>query len=258
LSIYSYHTNLDLSDYSLNDYLADKLEFEVISYLERFGAKRYFKYVVFVPRGYEHAIYDAFDRAGAGFIGNYSSVSFSSEGTGRFKPLEGADPFIGRPGEVEEVKEFKIETIVDEKRLGKLIREVLSVHPYEEVAYDVYPVKFEKEFGLGRICRLKSPMHLEELIKYICEKLGEKSIRVNGKFDFLVDKIAIVTGSGVSCWKICRDLGIKVLLTGDMKHHDAIDAFENGVAILDAGHYQTERIFMEYVCKSLKKALMGK
>lgn len=255
LCIYSYHTNFDLADYSLNDYLAEQLGLKIISHLEKFGSERYYKYVVYVPKGYENAIYKKCEEIGAGILGNYSSVSFTTEGVGRFRPMEGANPFIGKKGELEEVNEYKIEVLVEESKLKRLVEGIILVHPYEEVAYDLYPLKYEREFGLGRIATLEHPIGFNEFKKYICERLNVDSFRINGEFNFIVDKVAILTGSGATYWKNCKSLGVNLLITGDMKHHDAIDAYENGVAIIDLGHYQTERIFMKYLQKALSDAL---
>jgi len=247
LSIYSYHTTLDLADYSLNDFLSGMLGFEVISNLEDTGVIPYCKFVVFVPKGYEGRIINILESAGAGTIGNYTNCSFYTEGTGTFKPGEKTNPFIGKTGVLEEVNEFRVETIVPKKNVPLLVKMVKSVHPYEEIAYDVYPLNIGKNYGLGRIVSLKGTYTVKQVVEIIKEKLKLQKVRVNSNLDFSVDKAAIVTGSGASYWKACKNRGVRLLITGDMKHHDAIDAMENGVSIIDVGHYETERIFMQYL-----------
>jgi len=76
-------------------------------------------------------------RAGAGWIGNYSDCSFMTAGTGTFRPLEGTNPYIGTTGNLEKVDEYRIETVVSQRNLKKVIEAMIKVHPYEEVAYDV-------------------------------------------------------------------------------------------------------------------------
>lgn len=98
------------------------------------------KIVVFTPVSHSDAIRKAFADAGAGHIGNYDSCSFTSVGTGRFRGLEGTKPFIGEPGKIEEVREEKIEVICAAEMLGKVLKAVKAVHPYEEPAIDVYPL----------------------------------------------------------------------------------------------------------------------
>ncbi|MCX8085085.1 MAG: Nif3-like dinuclear metal center hexameric protein [Calditerrivibrio sp.] len=253
ISIYSYHTTLDLANYSLNDLLADKLEFNVLSCFEVLGNDKFYKFVVFVPKGYENRIIDVFESCDAGKIGNYSCCSFYTEGVGTFKPLEGTNPFIGKKGVLEEVHEYRLETIVPEKALNKLIRSVEIVHPYEEIAYDVYPLKINRPYGLGRIVDFGKNMDLIDLCEHILKKLNLREIRHNGLDGIVSNKGAILTGSGASYWKICRDKGIKFLITGDMKHHDALDAYENGIAVIDVGHFQTEKIFMNYLAETVKR-----
>ncbi|MBU6370888.1 MAG: YqfO family protein [Patescibacteria group bacterium] len=99
--------------------------------------KRY-KLVVFVPLENADALRQAMGDAGAGIIGNYTHCTFSSRGTGRFKPGKGANPHIGKIGILESVEEERIETIVAEKKLEAVITAMKKAHPYEEVAYDVY------------------------------------------------------------------------------------------------------------------------
>ena len=99
------------------------------------------KIVVFVPETYTAAVRDTMGKAGAGKIGNYSSCSFSSKGIGRFKPEQGADPHIGEVGKFEEVAEERIETICSREKLESVIAAIKEVHPYDEVAMDIYPLE---------------------------------------------------------------------------------------------------------------------
>jgi hypothetical protein len=99
------------------------------------------KIVVFVPETHTDAVREAMGKAGAGQIGNYSFCSFSSKGIGRFKPEQGADPHIGEVGKFEEVVEERIETVCSREKLDEVIAAIKNVHPYDEVALDVYPLE---------------------------------------------------------------------------------------------------------------------
>jgi hypothetical protein len=99
------------------------------------------KIVVFVPETHTDVVREAMGKAGAGQIGNYSFCSFSSKGIGRFKPEQGANPHIGEVGKFEEVIEEKIETICPREKLESVIAAIKEVHPYDEVALDVYPLE---------------------------------------------------------------------------------------------------------------------
>lgn len=99
------------------------------------------KYVwiaVFVPVAHADKIRNVMGNWGAGKAGNYSHCSFSSKGVGRFIPLRGAKPKLGKVGRLEEVTEEKVEMICDKARLKKVILEMKKVHPYEEPAFYVY------------------------------------------------------------------------------------------------------------------------
>ncbi len=99
------------------------------------------KIVVFVPETHTDIIREAMGKVGAGKIGNYSFCTFSSKGVGRFKPEIGAHPHLGEVGKLEEVIEERIETICSRENLATVIKAIKQVHPYEEVALDVYPLE---------------------------------------------------------------------------------------------------------------------
>lgn len=99
------------------------------------------KVVVFVPESHADTVRQALGEAGAGRIGNYTHCTFSSKGVGRFKPGEGAHPTIGSVGSLESVTEERIEVVCERTLLVNVITAMKSVHPYEEVAYDVYPLE---------------------------------------------------------------------------------------------------------------------
>jgi hypothetical protein len=97
-----------------------------------------YKIIVFVPEADGEAVRMAMGEAGAGKIGNYDYCSFTSRGTGRFRPLEGARPAIGEIGLLEDVLEERIETVCSEERLKHVLAAIRRVHPYEEPAIDIY------------------------------------------------------------------------------------------------------------------------
>ena len=99
------------------------------------------KLVVFVPVNHADAVRRAMGEAGAGEIGNYSFCSFSSKGVGRFIAGSDANPFVGKVGKLESVPEERIEVVCDRENVSKIIAALKAVHPYEEVALDVYPLE---------------------------------------------------------------------------------------------------------------------
>jgi hypothetical protein len=103
------------------------------------------KIVVFVPKTHTDVVRQAMGNAGAGKIGNYSHCNYSGDGVGRYKPFNGAKPFIGKVGKFEEVEEERIEFICDKDKAKKVIVAMKKVHPYEEAAFDIYPLLSESE-----------------------------------------------------------------------------------------------------------------
>lgn len=99
------------------------------------------KLVVFVPLSHTEIIREALGNSGAGKIGNYEFCSFSTSGIGRFKGNGNSNPVVGIAGRHEAVEEERIEVIVPREILKDVIEKMKSVHPYEEVAFDIYALE---------------------------------------------------------------------------------------------------------------------
>ena len=97
--------------------------------------------IIYCPEESADQIRSVAADAGAGKIGNYDSCSFSSKGTGRYRPLEGADPTIGSVGELQEVPEERIEMMATEEAIHDVIASIKEAHPYEEPAIHVLPME---------------------------------------------------------------------------------------------------------------------
>jgi dinuclear metal center YbgI/SA1388 family protein len=252
ICLYSAHTNLDAGDRSLSQTIAEKLQLLDIKPLNLYKTEELLKIVVFVPLEHVEAVRAAINGAGAGYIGRYSDCSFRTAGTGTFCPGEGTTPFIGETGQLEEVDEYRLETIVYKKDLKKVIQAMLNAHPYEEVAYDIYPLKNEgKIFSMGRKGRLQTPLKLRQLAADIKEALGLDTVRIAGELDQIVGNLAIVSGAGSSFINNVADQHIDVLITGDVKYHEAKEAVTRGLAIIDAGHQGMERLIGPHLCDIL-------
>ncbi|SHE29790.1 dinuclear metal center protein, YbgI/SA1388 family [Caldanaerobius fijiensis DSM 17918] len=256
IALYSAHTNLDCAIGGVNDVLCDVLELKNREVLDKGYEEGLKKVVVFVPKGYLDAVRDAMSEAGAGHIGNYSHCTFACEGIGTFKPLQGSNPFIGQVGKLEKAEEYRLETIVPESRLDAVIKAMLSVHPYEEVAYDVYPEDISyKIYGLGRIGELEKEMDFSEFACYVKNKLAVTFVRAIGKRDKKVKKVAVCGGNGTSLIQKAISKGADVMVTGDVGYHQAQDALAAGFSIIDAGHYGTEKVVVPYLAGYIRKKL---
>jgi len=98
------------------------------------------KLVVFVPREALDSVREALFEAGAGRIGDYERCSWYGEGTGTFLGGEGTDPNVGQPGREQRVAELRLETVFPEERQADVVEAVRREHPYEEPAFDIYPL----------------------------------------------------------------------------------------------------------------------
>lgn len=249
IPLYVAHTNFDITNNGMNDILCNILGIYNEEVLEVTYTEGYKKIVVYVPQGYEEIVKNAMCNVGAGFIGNYSNCTFQTQGIGSFKPLEGANPFIGEIGKIEKTQEIRIETIVPQKILNKVINAMLKVHPYEEVAYDVYPVENGViEYGLGRIGYIKGTT-LKELSEQVKSKLKVPNLRVVGDLKKTINKVAVCGGSGASLIPKAAFCGADVLITGDIGYHDAVDAKHLGLSLIDAGHFGTENIAVKFIAE---------
>ncbi|TDT51082.1 Nif3-like dinuclear metal center hexameric protein [Fonticella tunisiensis] len=253
INVYALHTNFDNAGAGMNDILAEMLELDNVSPLTHDHNIKLYKLVVFVPVSHHGAVLEAMLEAGAGHIGNYSHCSFNIEGKGTFKPLPGTSPFIGSIGEVEKVDEVRIETVADEYNYKKVIERMLKAHPYEEVAYDIYPLKNTIVNGAGRTGYLKEAMAFKDFCQYLKHKLGITHIKAGGDLNKAVKKVGIVGGSGAGFIKDAIKSNCDVFITGDVKHHEALDAINSGLCIIDAGHHSTEVVALPYIAKYIEE-----
>ncbi|MCX7921611.1 MAG: Nif3-like dinuclear metal center hexameric protein [Clostridia bacterium] len=255
IGVYCAHTNLDVTTDGVNEHLARTLGLSDVKNLNTYKAEKLYKIVVFVPEESVDNVREAMCKAGAGWIGNYSDCTFKVKGIGTFRPLEGTNPYIGTKGSLEEVSEYKLETIVPQKGLQRVIDCMMEAHPYEEVAYDVYPMAIDgKQYGMGKIGVLEEPQTLESFIAVLKEKLGTNYVRVIGGTEHNVKKVAVFCGSFDGNLSGVLKGKADVLVTGDIKYHTAQDILEMGICVIDAGHFNTEIIILE----KIKELLNGK
>nr|WP_154957779.1 Nif3-like dinuclear metal center hexameric protein [Paenibacillus xylanexedens] len=242
IAVYISHTNLDVAEGGINDWMAEALGIESKESLEDVHTDQLYKLAVFVPRTHHEQVLQAILEAGAGSIGQYNKCSFSTEGTGTFVPGEGTQPFIGSQGQLERVEEMRIETVVPQSLRSKVIQAMLKAHPYEEVAYDLYAMDLKgRTLGLGRLGPLGEPKTLGELVEVVKTQFNVSHVRVVGDLSKRIKKAAVLGGSGSRYVLTARFKGADVIVTGDIDYHTAHDALMAGMCIIDPGH-NTEKI----------------
>jgi dinuclear metal center YbgI/SA1388 family protein len=246
IAVYAAHTNLDIANGGVNDLLAVALGIENPEVLVPTHEIALKKIVVFVPTEHAETVMQSLGNAGAGHIGNYSHCSFSANGTGQFIPGENTNPFIGRQGVMESVEEVRIETIVPENLLKKVLSAMLKAHPYEEPAFDVYPVENKGEvLGLGRIGTIAETT-LGEFAEKVKTALQVDQVRVVGNLHSPVKKVAVLGGDGNKYFSQANFKGADVYVTGDLYYHTAHDAMMLGLNLIDPGH-NVEKVMIKGV-----------
>lgn len=252
IAVYAAHTNLDVATGGVNDLLAEAIGLENTEVLVPTYEDKLKKLVVFVPEEDAEVLRDALGKAGAGAIGNYSHCSFSGAGQGFFLPGENTHPHIGERGKLETVKEIRLETIYPQSMEKKVLQAMIKTHPYEEIAYDIYPLdNGGRNFGLGRIGFIDE-MTLGEFASHVKEALDVKMVRVVGDLNAKVKKVALLGGDGNKYYSAAKFRGADVYLTGDIYYHTAHDALMAGLNMVDPGH-NVEKVMKNGVAKVMER-----
>lgn len=250
IAVYAAHTNLDVAKGGVNDWLAEALRLRDTEVLVPTYEVKLKKLVCFVPEENADELRLALGNAGAGAIGNYSHCTFSANGIGQFLPGDGTNPHIGSQGKLEKVKEVRIETIFPENIEKKVVSAMIKAHPYEEVAYDIYPLENKGEtLGLGRIGYVDE-MSLAQFAEYVKQALDVPTVRVVGEMNTPIRKVAVLGGDGNKYYMSAKFKGADVYVTGDLYYHVAHDAMMEGLSIIDPGH-NVEKVMKAGVAQTL-------
>lgn len=267
IAIYTAHTNLDNAPGGTNDVLADAIDLEARRPLSPLVRGGQCKVVVFAPPEDVSRVAEAAFDAGAGKIGNYHRCAFAVHGLGSFHGLAGSNPTIGEAEHDEVVEELRIEAICPRSRASAVCQAIAGAHSYETPAIDVYPLEdFPAGCGGGRIGTLPKPLSVKSIVTKLRKATNSRCARLaspasSAKADgsgVLVRRVAIFTGSGRSGWRAAAAAGATLFVTGEMGHHDALDAAANGLAVLCLGHGSSERIGIRDLAGRIREALGDK
>jgi len=255
LAVLSLHTNYDIAQGGVNDLLAERLGVQGTLPLRITGAEELLKLVVFVPKGFEARLLQALSPFQVS-IGNYRDCSFQGDGLGRFTPESGAQPFVGTVGKPQEQQESRLELLLSKERLGGALAALKVAHPYEEPAFDLYPVLNQGvTWGLGRVGVLAEATTAGAFALQVKKMLAASGVRLVGESGRRVKKVALCGGSGASLLHEAARKGADLLVTADVKYHEAREAEALGIAVLDAGHFATELPMVRGLADALVRAL---
>jgi dinuclear metal center YbgI/SA1388 family protein len=252
IAIYAAHTNFDSIIGGVNSKICEKLNLQNCKILQPAeGLLK--KLVTFIPEEHIEKVRKAVFNAGAGHIGNYDCCGYNSEGFGSFRGNEKTNPFVGEKGKIHYEKEIRFETIFPTFLQGKIIQALLNSHPYEEVAYDIYPLenRFEN-VGMGMAGELPEEIKEDEFLQLLKRTFNTgviKHTKLKGK---PAKKIAVCGGSGSFLLNQAITAKADFFVTGDFKYHQFFDA-ENKIVIADIGHFESEQFTKELFYELLLK-----
>jgi len=244
IAIYSAHTNLDIFKNGVSRKMAGKMGLKEIKILSP-SHNRLLKLVTYIPETHLETVRNALFNAGAGVIGNYDQCGFTTAGTGSFRANDNAKPFIGERGKLHSEKEIRFETILFTHLKEKVIKALLDVHPYEEVAYDLYSLENDNaEIGLGCVGNLAEPVSEDNFLKLVHSAFDARGIRYSGLTGKKVKRVALCGGSGAFLLNSAVSCGADAYVTADIKYHDFFKT-EKKLLLVDAGHFETEKFSVE-------------
>lgn len=250
--LYAAHTNLDNALQGINSHLAEMLNLQNVRILSP-QKNNLLKLATFAPTTYAEAIRNALFNAGAGHIGNYDSCSYNLEGKGTFRAGKGTHPFCGNIGEIHTEQEVRIETILPAFRQKEVLRALMAVHPYEEPAYDLYPLANDwSGAGSGVVGTLPEEMDEEEFLYLLKDTFRLTTLQHSPFRGTPVRDVAICGGSGAFLIPKAMAYGADVFITGEAKYNDFYDV-EDKLLLATIGHYESEvcskEIFFDVLSK---------
>ena len=256
VAIYAAHTNLDSVHGGVNSKICQKLQLNNCRILDPVKGQLK-KLVTFIPTEQAESVKQAVFEAGAGHIGNYDSCGYSLNGTGSFRGDESTNPFVGEPGELHHEQEVRFETIFPAVKQRAIISALLKTHPYEEVAYDIYPLDNEfEQVGAGMVGELETAVSEIDFLQFAKKQFNCKVVRHSSLSGRKIKKVAVCGGAGSFLIRQAIASGADIFITGDMKYHQFFEA-EGKIVIADIGHFESEQftkeVFYELLTKKFPK-----
>ena len=264
IAVYSPHTSLDVATGGVNDWIVEGLGNGDIRALRPFGnlpPDEECKLITFCPEDKIESLRLAMSSVSCGRIGSYEQCSFTTSGTGTFIGGQGTNPACGEAGELQRGIECKFEMVVSKASLSLAIQALRQFHPYEEPALEVHELgeRPRREIGIGRRLHLDKSLQLDEIARKLKKHLGVGYVRVApaaGKDDRAqVQTIGLCAGAGGSVCKLAIDDGCEVFITGEMTHHNVIEATARGCTVMLTGHTNSERGYLPKLKEQLLQLL---
>jgi dinuclear metal center YbgI/SA1388 family protein len=252
MAIFSAHTNIDSVELGVSGMLAKKLGLTNIHILQpREGLL--LKLVTFVPADHREQVRQAIFSAGAGVIGNYDKCSYNISGQGSFRAGDDSNPYTGEKGKIHYEQEERIETVVPVHLKSRVLKALFEAHPYEEVAYDLYPITNKwHQVGFGAIGDLPQPLSEANSLKAIKKITDAGCIKHTELRGRPIKKVAVCGGSGSFLLNSAIKAHADLFVSADFKYHQFQEA-DKKIIIADIGHYESEQFTKEVFFDLLTK-----
>lgn len=254
IAVYSMHTNYDIAWGGLNDELADMLGLQETKVLETTYEEPLYKCVIYVPVTHYEEVRVVVTQQMTTHIGNYLGCTYTSgEGEGTFMPLVGSSPYIGQQGQLEKVKECQVNFMGTDLEINHILKLVKCVHPYEEMAVDVFKLEnIKRSYGIGRYGKLKEPVSLEQWIEQVKNLFKITHVKVTDCSTKIIQTVAVCSGAG-SDYLVPASQVADIYLTGDLKFHEGQLAQQLGLTVVDVGHYASERMGLAPIARKIEQ-----
>lgn len=252
IAIYAAHTNFDNVKNGVNYKIAQKLGLKNLKVL---SPKRNLlkKLITYVPASHADAVRQSLFDAGAGSIGNYDSCSFNLSGTGTFRGNAASNPFLGEKGKLSIENETRVEVIFEAFQEQAILKNMMVAHPYEEVAFDVYPLdNTYSNIGSGMIGEFETELSETDFLTRVKQAFGCKILKHTPLLNKKIKKVAFCGGSGSFLIKNAIDSNSDAYISADIKYHEFFDA-ESKILIVDTGHFENEQFTPEIFYELIQK-----
>ncbi len=255
------HTNLDAAPDGVSVALAEQLGLANVRVLAPLK-DALVKVTTFVPPSAADAVRAALTAAGAGQFARYAGCSFSTPGEGRFTPMDGATPAVGEVGTPELADEVRVEAVAPRWRAEAVRRAIAAAHPYEEPATDVAAlVGGTVDEGFGAFGTLPAPEPLPAFLSRVSERLEQPAVKYVGDAGRMVSRVAVCGGSGMSFLPAALGSRADAFVTADITYHRWFEALAPDgrprIALVDAGHYETERVAERLLARIVERGCPG-
>lgn len=250
IAVAAYHTNFDRCALEVPEMITRGLGLTPKGRLIDKGRGSLLKLVVFVPLGHVEQVREAICLAGAGVIGNYDTCTFSTGGEGTFRGSDASQPFLGKPGVLEAAKELRLETILPRGLEKTVLQAMRAAHPYEEVAYDLYPVEqapglqgMTRGVGYGFWGDYSKPKAFQDVARDVKRLFKVDGFWISEPVPAKVKRVGFVAGKGASFTDAAAAAGCDLFITGEAGYHVVLEASRRGVAVMELGHRESEFFF---------------